>query len=222
MNTQSFQSKPAITTEIARKIARNPEASFNDSRAHDVVDGSGEMIERTVSELEGGAPTARQMSIFQENFEYARKTLGYTYIESKCYAIDYYRKFTAKERTENFDVMTEGLQDESVSAFDHVLFNELVTKMDEAADLKQAQFLYLVVRQQDLERYLDRRNLLRCVEVCGSEEPEEVKDIAKVMGFTVRANGSCNSMARYRRQLQELFSGLFPDEAAKYAKVALS
>jgi hypothetical protein len=186
----------------------------------DVIEPTERLVEMPADLSDGSPVTVRQMSVFQENYNYAKRVLGYTHIESKCYAIDYHRKFTARECTEHFDALTGGLEDESVAAFDHVLFNELVAKLDSGSDQKQVQFLYLVIRQQDLERHLNKHNLLRCIEVCGTEEPEEVKDIARAMGFAVRANGSCNSMARYRRQLQGIVAAIFPGEATRFAKAA--
>jgi hypothetical protein len=151
-------------------------------------------------------------STFLDNYQYARRT-GMTHVEAHHYAIDYHRKFTAREATDNWDDVKGSFMDEgSLDAIDQIAINETLGQIVRAIRIelipamaeKMLRFLFLTLRKEDVDQHMNEALLLECVTNAGDCYPDEVKDIAAAMGFVIRPNGSCNSMTRYRKQLQEI------------------
>lgn len=166
-----------------------------------------------------GRHSGETTSTFLDNYQYAVR-IGGTHTEARNFAIDYHRKFTAREATDNWDAVKGSFEDEDVtSQYDSVLMNERITNIVRGARIeltapmadKLIQWTMLLFRQHGIDQMMNEENLKLCIQYCGDENPDEVKDIARAMGFTIRPNGSCNSMTRYRKQLQEIVAKYCPD-----------
>lgn len=153
----------------------------------------------------------KTISQFQDNYRYYRSQ-GHSHTEAKNMAIDYHRRYTARECTDNWDEFSATVEDERLTQYDLVLYNQTVTALAASCNPKQMQFLFATIRFEQLEDQLNENNLRLCHTVCADFYPDSVREIAEWMGFSIRKNGSCNSIVRYRQQLAELAARFRPGQ----------
>lgn len=155
-----------------------------------------------VSSAEGGK------TIFREEYDYWRK-LGHAHKVATHRAIDYYRKFTSREVTDNFEVIQETRQDESaIDPSEYVGFNQLVARVVANSSAQESKFVFLMVRMQQLEQYLNLENTNLAVFYCGDSYPDSVQEMAAALGYTCQNSGSSLSTLRLRKKVGKLLSEL--------------
>lgn len=146
----------------------------------------------------------RPLSMYQDTYRYARSQ-GMTHVEAWQAATDYHRRYTAREKTDNWgETGHEYAEEDAVSAPDQISYNQLVARLYAAADETQRRFLFATIRMGGLDQYLDADNAALCEETCGAFYPEMIRDIAEWLDLPVRDNGSCTAITRYRKSLQDL------------------
>lgn len=166
----------------------------------------------TNMENAGSDSSIKSTSIFQDNYRYARVCLGKDHTSARNFAIDYHRQHTSREMTDFWDDQKHTFEDENaVSQFDLVAFNQLVFKLWAASDVQGRQFLFSILRQQDLEQHLSQENLQRLDESIGDFSPEKMSEVVKFMQLPARANGSSGRIPALRKELAKLASSLWLD-----------
>lgn len=148
------------------------------------------------------------ITIFREEYNYWRK-LGHAHIVARNKAIDYYRKFTSREVTDNFDILQETIEDESaVSAIEYVSFNQMLDRVVTSANAQESKFIFLMVRMQQLEGCLNAENLNRSVFYCGDAYPDTMQEMAAALGYTCQKSGSSMSTLRLRKKMGKMLEDL--------------
>lgn len=157
---------------------------------------------------DSGSSEVREISIFQENFEYWRSQ-GESVIVARNKAIDYYRKFTKREVTDNWETFQGTIEDENhIAPLELISFNQTVSKLIEAATVKDRKFLFLIIKQHDLDQYLNPENEALCDFYTGDKRPEKMFEVAGMMGFSCQASGSSISANNHKKILQSLVKEL--------------
>jgi hypothetical protein len=147
-------------------------------------------------------------NIFREDYLYWRKT-GLNHTSATNKAIDYYRKFTSREVTTDWEVFQETVMDNKSTCLENrVIFNDMIQKLVRGLEPKERKFLFLVVRQQCLYEELNEENQDLCDFYAGDSSPNSSQDIAAEMGFTVQSSGASVSVTRYKHRIQETLQNL--------------
>lgn len=155
-----------------------------------------------VSSAEGGK------TIFREEYDYWRQ-LGHAHTVAMHRAIDYYRKFTKREVTDNFEVFQETMQDEfAVDPSEYVGFNQLISRVVANSSAQESKFVFLMVRMQQLEHYLNLENMNLAVFYCGDAYPDSMQEMAAALGYSCQKSGSSMSTLRLRKKVGKLLSEL--------------
>ncbi len=163
--------------------------------------------EHTVSQFD------RNNHIFQEEYDYWRKQRGvdgkplHSHITAYNRAVDYYRKFTAHEATQNWKqaVDREHHDTQAEDMVERIQFNQVVATMFTKLTPRQKELLCFVIVQQDLDQYLNEENAKTVRAIVKKKRPEDVKDIAKAMNLNLSKVGVCTPITKMRQRIRESF-----------------
>jgi len=173
-------------------------------------EGRKKMLEEHADRVrEGGEPTATEgISIFREEYRYWRRS-GLNHVCAYNRAVDYYRKFTMREVTEDWELRADSMADpNAVDPEQYTYFNQMVSKAVNGLNPKERKFLFLVIRQIGVDSDLNEENTMLCDFYAGNHHPERMHEIAGIMGFSCQASGSSITAGNYRKRLQRVFESL--------------
>lgn len=153
----------------------------------------------------------RNLTVFQEEYNYYRK-LGHSHSVATNYAIDYYRKHTKHEITENWVKQA----DESTSVEDDTIetiqFNEVVRsifkELKENYNDSYVKLFSLIIVQQDLDENLDQDLQDLVYSYTKESRPELNKDLIDCMGMKPSKIGISVPLYNMRMKIKELCSSL--------------
>lgn len=142
-------------------------------------------------------------TIFSEEYNYW-KSQGYNHTSAKNKAIDYYRKYTSREVTVDWQIVADQVECHEDHIQDKIQVNDVIRVVLTKLTKRQTEFLFYVIWQQDLDQYLDQ-DLLDIAALYVKGRPSEVKDIANYMGIALNSIGVAIPITKMRQRIRKVF-----------------
>jgi hypothetical protein len=148
----------------------------------------------------------RNNCIFRMEYDYWRNN-GQAHIVAHRKAIDYYRKHTSREVTENWIAKADNHEQshQIEEATERIQFNDIVRLILSELTDRQLEFFCYIIVQQDLDQQLDDDLFKIVITNTHGNRPEEVKDIANFMGLKLSKTNVCTTLTMSRNRIKAIF-----------------
>ena len=152
---------------------------------------------------EGISQHIRNNAVFREEYEY-HKRCGHAHSVAERRAIDYYRKYTSREITQDWQRLAdETLQDgQAQGVIDTISFNQSVARMLKHVTPKQRVFIAFEIVRNDLDRWLNDENGKFVARLTKRKRPEEVREMASCMGLAFNNIGVATPLTKMRQRIR--------------------
>lgn len=148
----------------------------------------------------------RNNYLFQDEYNYWRRQ-GQAHIVAYRKAVDYYRKFLKRELTVNWQVLVD--ENYNVNEIEDTVellqFNEVVKLVMQELNTQQQQVLSYIIKQQDLDQYLNPELLKIVSNYTQEHRPDTAKEIAEFMGLKTNNIGVSTVLYKSRMAIKEIF-----------------
>lgn len=152
----------------------------------------------------------RNNYIFRLEYDYWRQQ-GQAHIVCYRKAIDYYRKNTRREVTENYKQKIDEIayDNSAEDIIEKINFNQNIARafLEVDSEIERELLAYIII-QQEVFQYLDDRMLAVVEKYTKGNHPENAKEIAECMGFKLNSIGVSTKLYNTRKKIAAIFSNI--------------